>query len=116
MPTTDRTGRTQRLRGEARARAAREMLTRWSASELSKAAFCRREGIASVTLTRWLAEFGASAGRVRRQEPPRFVEALVGGPAPGGFEILLPSGVRVQVPAGFDAGDLARIVGVLSSC
>ncbi len=30
----------------------REVLARWGASDLSKAAFCRREGIASVTLSR----------------------------------------------------------------
>jgi hypothetical protein len=114
MATSNRAGlRAQRLRGEARARVAHEVLARWRTSEQGKAAFCRREGIAPVTLTRWLAEFGTSGGHAR---PPRFVEAIVGGPAPGGFEVVLPGGVRIQVPAGFDAGDLARIVGVLASC
>jgi predicted DNA-binding transcriptional regulator AlpA len=35
-----------------------EVLARWRAAGTSKAAFCRAEGIASVTLSRWLAEFG----------------------------------------------------------
>jgi hypothetical protein len=78
-------------------------------------AFCRREGIASVTLTRWLAEFGASAPSSPRQAP-RFVEALVRRGPSSGFEVALPSGARIAVPAGFDADELARIVGVLRAC
>lgn len=115
MQTSHRGRRFQRLRGEARARAVRKVLGRWGATDLNRAAFCRREGIAPVTLTRWLAEFGGSARPVRPPSP-RFVEALVRGSAPGGIEVVLPSGTRVQVPAGFDAGDLARLLGVLSSC
>jgi hypothetical protein len=114
MPASDRGRQVQRLRGEARERAVREVLARWGASELSQAAFCRREGIASVTLSRWLAEFG-SASR-RRSGAAGFVEALVRVGARGGFEVLLPSGVRVQVPAGFDGDDLTRLLGVLSAC
>jgi hypothetical protein len=112
MRNVARGKRLQRLRGEARERAAREILSRWTASDLSQAAFCRQEGIASITLTRWISEFGRQA---RAQS--RFVEARVRGARPGGvLEIVLPSGVRIEVPPGFDADDLSRLVGTLSGC
>jgi hypothetical protein len=37
--------------------------------------------------------------------------SLVDGHAP--FEVVLPSGVIVRVPASFDAGALERVLGVL---
>jgi transposase-like protein len=110
MQTSDRGKRVQRLRGKARERAVREVLARWDGSELSKAAFCRREGIASVSLTRWLREFGSGSGR-RRRPRSAFVEVR---PAEVrrvmGFEVALPSGVTLRVPAGFDGADLSRLL------
>jgi hypothetical protein len=93
----------RRLRGAARERAARVILARWEGSELSKAAFCRQEGIASVTLTRWLTEFGAGAKRPTTSGPG-FVEAVWSGVADAVLEVVLPTGVRVRVPRGFDEG------------
>lgn len=107
----------ERLRGPARERAVREVLARWQEANLSKAAFCRQEGIASITLSRWLAQFGPSSQTGSGGPRPRFVEALLTPtPLAESFEIVLGSGTRVSVPRGFDEGDLARLLGVLSSC
>jgi hypothetical protein len=49
--------------------------------------------------------------------PMKFVELTTrssSAPAPApAFEIVLRSGRTVRVPGGFDAGELARLVGVL---
>lgn len=109
--------RFQRLRGEARTRAVGEVLARWRAAGTSKAAFCRAEGIASVTLSRWLAEFG---GHQRPGPlPARFVDVVLGdagtgSPAP--FHATLPGGVRLRIPAGFDTHDLTRLLLALAAC
>ena len=110
------TGRMIRpLRGSERERAVREVLSRWREGGGTKVAFCRREGIACVTLARWLREFPA-----RRGDPagsrPRFVEAVLPLTPPAPFEVVLATGQRVCVPHGFDEQDLARLVRALSSC
>jgi len=113
MQTSDRGKRIQRLRGEARERAVREILARWDASDLSKAAFCRREGIASVTLTRWLRRFG-SGSRQPRGRRGVFVEVRPAQVTRAvGFEVALPGGVTLRVPLGFEDADLSRLLQVL---
>lgn len=101
----------RRLRGREREAHAREALERFAESGLNQAAFCREEGISPVTLSRWLGEFGpaespaASAG---------FVEVrLDRGGAGGAFELGLSGGRHLRIPAGFDVGDLARLLAVL---
>jgi len=103
-----------RVRGAARAHAVGEVLGRWRSSDLTKAAFCRREGIASVTLNRWLAEFGETPSVP--VSGPAFVEAVWGEGVDRALEVVLPTGVRIRVPQGFDAGDLALVLGALATC
>lgn len=101
----------ERLRGTARERHAREALGRLERSGLSKAAFCRREQISTVTLGRWRREFGASA---RSTPQARFVEVRLDRPPPTGFELELPGGRRLRIPAGFDATELERLLAALA--
>lgn len=106
----------RRLRGREREAHAREALGRFAASGLSQAAFCREEGISPVTLSRWLGEFGPAEGRPARAG---FVEVrLDRGGAGDAFELALPAGRHLRIPAGFDAGDLERLLAVLgrSAC
>lgn len=75
----------QRLRGARREAHARGVLGRLAPSGLSKAEFCRREGISTVTLGRWLAEFGAASPSAAGEG---FVEVrLDRGLAREGFEL-----------------------------
>lgn len=101
----------QRLRGAKREAHARGVLGRLASSGLSKAGFCRKEGISTVTLGRWLEEFGAAATSAVGEG---FVEVrLERGSAREGFELELPSGRHLRIPPGFDAADLERVLGLL---
>lgn len=100
-----------RLRGEERTAAIEEVVSRWRASGASKASFCKAEGIATVTLGRWLRKLDAQSAVERT---PVLVE--VGRherPVREGYEVVLPGGVEVRVPSGFGAEDLSRLLRVL---
>ena len=103
--------RIQRLRGAERDAAIEEVVSRWRSSDSSKVAFCKAEGIATVTLGRWLRKGQAEEAAERA---PVLVE--VGRrerPVLGEYEVVLPSGVEVRVPAGFGDEDLARLLRAL---
>ena len=100
----------RRLRGSEREANARGMLRRWKASGLSQAAFCRRAGISTVTLGRWLREFGDGEGGSRGG----FVEVRLGpSTAAAAYDLELASGRHLRIPAGFDASELDRLLAVL---
>ena len=101
----------ERLRGAARERHAREALERLEQSGLSKAAFCRREQISTVTLGRWRREFGSSA---RSTSQTRFVEVRLDRPPPTEFVLEFPGGRRLRIPAGFDATELERVLSAVA--
>ena len=99
------------LRGEERTAAIEEVVSRWRASGSSKVSFCKAEGIATVTLGRWLRKLEAGKAAVRA---PVLVE--VGRRerrVRDGYELVLPGGVEVRVPTGFSDEDLARLLRVL---
>jgi len=82
----------------------------------SQTAFARRRGIAPGTLAWWRHRLRGRGGPGDR--PARFVE-VVAAPsaptAPGRFEIVLPGGAIVRVPACFDGGALRRLVAALAA-
>jgi len=92
-------------------------------SGLSIRTFAAREGLKAGSLSFWkwkLAHQGSGDGRAgaERVAPLQFVELTAKeapGPAPAraGFEVVLSSGRVVRVAGGFDATELARLVGVL---
>lgn len=85
------------------------------ASGQSVVRFARERGLSPWTLYEW-------RRRLRRQNAPSerkpFIEVkLIDEPsAVTTMSIELPSGLRVHVPRGFEAEELRRLVGVLSSC
>ena len=104
--------RVRALRGEARLEAIGEIVSRWRDSGKSRTAFCREVEIATVTLTRWIRELDAR----QAQEVAAPVLVEVGArerPDRDVFEIVLPKGVCVRVPAGFSEADLARLFDVV---
>ena len=99
---------------------------RWKESGLTAAQFATETGISRSSLSWWKWRLGADARkgaevkvakrqrRASRVSPLTFVEL----PAPAlreSLEVVLPSGVRIRVPADFDASALARLVEVLGT-
>ena len=97
------------------AEARRQLLEDLDESGMSVAGFARGREISAWTIYSW-----------RRQERERkhedgsaeFIRVRVApkreGPTP--LEVELSDGVRVNVRAGFDEGELRRLLGVLASC
>jgi len=107
--------RMRALRGEARLEAIGEVVARWRESGRSRAAFCREVGIASVTLTRWIRQLDAS--RAAKAAPVLVEVGTHERPDRDVFEVALPKGTRVRVPAGFAEADLVRLLDVvISAC
>lgn len=103
-----------RLRGEARRREIDAVLTRWKASDLSRAGFCREEGISTQTLRRWLAT-SPTAVPLAGDRGRAFIEVKAPRVA-AMYEIVLLGGARVRIPAGFDEGEVARLLCVARTC
>jgi transposase len=112
----------------------RERVRRWDASGLSAEQFAAREGCKARTLENWrgrLRKAGSRALSTRRPTQPvrsGFVEvlssAVVGAFTTASaaetqqerpFEVMLPSGARVTVPARFDGESLRALITLLGS-
>lgn len=106
----------RRLRGPRREAHARAALTRLARSGLPRAAFARVEGVSPVTLSRWVAEFGAPAAST---QPPSggggFVEVKLDRALSAGFELDLGGGRCLRIPSDFDGNALRRLLRALST-
>lgn len=84
-------------------------------SGLSIRAFAEQEGLKAGSLSFW--KWKLAKGARQTETRVRFIElttATTGSrQAATGFEVVLRSRREVRVPGGFDAGELARLVGVL---
>lgn len=109
----------------SRSKEMRRVLSRWRRSGQSLRRFGLDEGISYNTLQYWRRKLeGTGPSRPRRGPGamPEFVpvdviaEAKLGVPSGVGFEVHLHSGHRIQVPVGFAAEELRRLVAVLASC
>jgi len=110
------------------------LLEEWGRSGLSQAEFCRRRGVKAVTFAWWKRRLGQTGRKGRGPGPRRtrrtgFVEvalprvtasgAMLGGvsSASDRYELVLPGGVGLRLPAGFDPEQVARLVEALvASC
>ena len=103
---------------------------RWGASGLTAAEFAPEIGVNARTLTYWKWKLGSVVTgerhpqRGRGPEPePTFVEVIPAplstvssdGAASEALEIVLSGGIRVRVPARFDAEALRRVVAALGA-
>lgn len=80
----------------------RQILSSWRASGLGKAAFAKQHGLSPNSLYRW----------AKALKPAGFVEVVV-PPAPCPLVVHVGDGVRIEVPADFDAAELRRLVHAL---
>jgi len=97
--------------------AIQQMVEEFVESGLGASEFCRRHGVVLNTLNRYLRKrkeagsAGAGGGLVAVElpavDPARRQEAVIG------LAVVVGSGRRIEVGAGFDAPTLARLVTVL---
>lgn len=110
-----------------------DMVSQWRASGLSQMEFCRRQGISNRALNNRLykSPYRERVARIlaaRSQgdvhaEPPRFVPvslvrattATDASVVPGSIEVVLKSGPRIAVTAGFDPETLRQVVAALEA-
>ncbi len=90
----------------------RERFERWRQSQLSVAAFCRREGIDPRRLYRWRSRLAARDAKQAAWVPVHVLTEVT--PSDNTLEILLVGGPRVRVPRGFDATTLRQVLAVLA--
>jgi lambda repressor-like predicted transcriptional regulator len=110
-----------------------DLVMEWKASGLSQKEFCRQRGISDRALNNWLYKspyrervariLAARSQETPHAETPRFLPVAVLGEdratdapkaskAPA-IEVVLRSGPRIAVTAGFDAETLRRVVEAL---
>ena len=95
-----------------------EWVELWCESGLSRAEFCRREGIPYGSFVRWIAQW------IEQEEAkPEFVEvreatpeAGRNGEETGGIELVAPNGWRVRMGSAVSKQELERVVEVLGRC
>jgi len=104
------------------------VMSRWEASGLSLRRFGVKEGIPYSKLVYWRRKLrGRKAGRKktassRRKSTASLVPVqVVPDETPANspvspFSIWLGNGMALDVPAGFDEGEVRRLVDLLSSC
>jgi transposase len=100
-----------------------ERVRRWRRSGLTAGEFAASIGVKPGTLTHWAWQLGRSKQERRSGVPvrgggkhraqPRFIELVAGALEDGRFELELGNGRRVRIPAGFEAGALARLLEVV---
>jgi transposase-like protein len=89
------------------------IVSQFHASDLSRRDFANRHGFNEGSLARWLRAAPAPAASA-----PKFVRVI--GPAPvtppAWFELALPDGRRLRIPAGCDPTALRGVLEVLAAC
>lgn len=91
----------------------RALLAEWRSSGHSPTRFARERGLSKSSILNWARRDGA----VERKVPTRFVDVeMIASEtvAAGGFVVHIAGpGHRVEVPLGFDAAELRRVVEAL---
>ena len=96
------------------------LVERWKRSGVSRAAFCRQEGLCYSNFLVWVAEWTN-----QQASGPEFVEVVEGeqwpkavgeGRRSGSIELLAPNGWLVRLGGAFESRDLQRVVEVLGQC
>jgi len=98
-----------------------ELLVALSASGGNTAAFARERGLSPWKLYEAQRVAGVKSRGRGRKGGADFAEVEVvgdGAPTPtsAAFELVLTSGHRLLIPAGFEERSLRRLMGVLTSC
>jgi transposase-like protein len=94
----------------------RELLGEYERSGLTQQAFAETKGVSLSSVSLWLRK--ARAGALSRGEeilpaPSRLVPVTIRSSAPSSFELVIPSGATLRIPADFDPGALERLLTLL---
>lgn len=89
------------------------IVSQFRASGLSRRDFAKRHGFNEGSLARWLRAAPAAAASA-----PKFVRVVAPAPvtSPAWFELALPDGRRLRIPAGCDPAALRGVLEVLYRC
>jgi hypothetical protein len=93
-----------------------QIVSEFKSGELTQKEFCRRQGLTLSTLGRYLSRGrGSSEANNRGLVAVELAVKKGGGKACGGcgLSVMVASGRRIVVEAGFDAASLQRLVQVL---
>ncbi len=112
--------------GTERARYWQRHLDRWGRSGLSQAEFCRRHGLKAVTFAWWKRKLatgrtqtrrrGADAARVSSVTRHRgFVEVEMINGGMAAYEVALPGGLAIRLPADFDPDKVSQLIAVVKA-
>lgn len=83
-----------------------ELLQLFGQSGYSASRFCKEMGICYRTLKRWLSK-----------QSPRFDLVEVANPIESSaLRVLLPNGIRCEIPSGFGRGEAADLIRELKAC
>lgn len=88
------------------------MIAQFHTSGLSRREFARRHDVSVGSLARWLQRQPSAPNT------PKFVRVVpAAAPTPPSwFELALPDGRRLRIPAGCDESALRSLLGVLAEC
>lgn len=90
------------------------VLAEWQRSGLPTREFCERRGVKLGTFSWWRQEL---ARRARRQRPSvELVEIARPVVTERAVEVVLPNGIRLRVPVGFERRSLEELLGVVRAC
>lgn len=89
----------------------------WRHSGLTKGQFAAREGIPPATFSRWVraTELRPKADTSALLVPVR-IEPTARHASSDLFEVVLPGGIELRVPARFDRGSLRDLLMELAAC
>src|SRR5262245_19909654 len=101
----------KRVPDPARERLWRKRIARWKASGLRPGDVCNREGVTLTAFAHWRKEVVARDARMAATDEPTFVPVRI-TPAvvTPALDVVLPSGLVVRVPPGFDPTHLRAVV------
>ena len=97
-----------------------ELVEGWCESGLTRAEYCRREGLGYGRFLAWIAQWADRAEE--KASVPEFVEvraaggALEGNPDQPAIELVAPNGWRVRLGSDFESGALQRVLELLGRC
>ena len=95
-----------------------QLVAEYETSGLDRTVFCQQRGLSLSTLARYRRRQRQMAGEAADGNGWLAVEvssatAATGGERSSGLAVWLPSGQRIEVSRGFDAGTLQRLLAVV---